>query len=113
MTAKPRSTSEHTFEAIQEAELSQERLAMDDLNDVRLVITADLGRCSMMVREILELKRGTVVTLDKPAGEMTDIYVNDLSLAKGEVVVIGDSLHVRIGEIVGTGEKDQDDEGRT
>lgn len=112
MSAKPRSTTDHTFEAIEQAETSLERLALEDLNDVRLSIAADLGRCTMYVREILELKRGSVVTLDKLAGEMTDIFVNDLALAKGEVVVIGDALHVRIGEIVGTGEKEPDDEGR-
>jgi len=41
------------------------------------------------------------VQLSKLAGEMTDIYLNGLPLARGEVVVIGDTLHVRIGEIVG------------
>ena len=112
MSAKNRSAADHTFEAIEQAELSADRLNLEDLNEVRLSITADLGRCSMYVRDILELKRGAVVTLDKLAGEMTDIYINDLALAKGEVVVIGDALHVRIGEIVGTGEKESDEEGR-
>ena len=67
----------------------------------------------MLVREVLELKRGSIVQLDKLAGEMTDIYVNGLHLARGEVVVIADVLHVRIGEIVGREEKsfeEQDEE---
>ncbi|MBM3290634.1 MAG: flagellar motor switch protein FliN, partial [Candidatus Hydrogenedentes bacterium] len=60
-----------------------------------------LGACTMLVRDVLALQRGSVVQLSKLAGEMTDIYLNGLPLARGEVVVIGDTLHVRIGEIVG------------
>jgi flagellar motor switch protein FliN/FliY len=54
-------------------------------------------------------KVGAVIQLDKLAGEMTDIYLNGLPLARGEVVVIGDSLHIRIGEILGAAEKTEDD----
>jgi len=66
----------------------------------------------MLVREVLDLKQGSIVPLDKLAGEMTDIYVNGIPLAKGEVVVIGDSLHVRVGEILGVAasEKEAEDE---
>lgn len=79
-------------------------LGVRDLRDVPLTLTADLGRCTMMVRDVLELKRGSVIALDKLAGEMTDIYVNGIPLAKGEVVVIADSLHVRIADILGANE---------
>ena len=97
-----RPASEHTFEEIvPTGEVPQRNLAIEDLSKVRLTITADLGSCSMLVREVLELKRGSVIQLSKLAGEMTDIQLNGLPLARGEVVVIGDSLHVRIGEIVG------------
>lgn len=94
---------EHEFE---EVDVSADRsraphLAIQDLNKVRLGISAELGRCHMTVREVLELNRGSVVTLNKNAGEMTDIYVNDLPLARGEVVVIGDGLNVRVAEIIG------------
>jgi len=110
MATPKRHTEQHTFEQIEAAQAPpEEKLDLSDLHDVKLSISADLGRCSMLVRDILELKRGTVVSLDKLAGEMTDIYVNGLPLGKGEVVVIGDSLHVRIGEIVGTGEKSDED----
>ena len=85
--------------------LCEDRLDVQDLREVRLHITADLGRTHMTVRDVLVLKRGSLVTLDCLAGEMTDIYVNGLLLARGEVVVIGDSLHVRIGEIRGLAEK--------
>lgn len=94
---------EHQFE---EVDVSVEHaraphLSIADLNKVRLGITAELGRCTMTVREVLELTRGSVVALNKNAGEMTDIFVNDLPLARGEVVVIGDGLNVRVAEIIG------------
>ncbi|HOE66163.1 MAG TPA: FliM/FliN family flagellar motor switch protein [Candidatus Hydrogenedentes bacterium] len=87
-----------------------DHLVLEDMSKVRLGITASLGHTSMLVRDILDLKIGSVVPLDKLAGEMTDIYLNDLPLARGEVVVIGDSLHVRIGEIIGAAEKMEEDE---
>ncbi|MBX7257143.1 MAG: FliM/FliN family flagellar motor switch protein [Candidatus Hydrogenedentes bacterium] len=97
-----RTTREHTFEEIvPRTGLPQRRLVIDDLKSVKLLISADLGTCKMLVREVLDLKRGSVVQLNKLAGEMTDIYLNSLPLARGEVVVIGDSLHVRVGELVG------------
>lgn len=100
--SQPRHAADHTFEEIVPAPVtSPERLVIEDLNYVKLSITADLGTSDMLVRDVLELKRGSVIQLSKLAGEMTDIYVNGLPLARGEVVVIGDALHVRIGEIVG------------
>lgn len=100
--------SEHTFEEIvPSAEAATGRLEIGDLNNVKLTITADLGTCSMLVRDVLDLKRGSVIQLSKLAGEMTEIQVNGLPLARGEVVVIGDALHVRIGEIAGQEQTDE------
>jgi flagellar motor switch protein FliN len=74
------------------------RLGLSDLHRISLAVTAELGRVDMRVRDILALKIGSLVVLDKYAGQMTDVLVNDLPMARGEVVVIGDSLHVRISE---------------
>lgn len=110
MTPDPRHTEEHTFEPIESAgEPPAEHLDLKDVADVHLGITADLGHCSMLVKDVLGLKRGAVVTLEKQAGEMTDVYLNGRPLAKGEVVVIGDSLHVRIGEVSGMSETDAEE----
>jgi len=93
---------DHTFAEIEPiAAPPGAHLKLDDLKRVKLTVSADLGACNMLVREVLDLQRGSVVQLSKLAGEMTDIYLNGLPLARGEVVVIGDTLHVRIGEIVG------------
>jgi flagellar motor switch protein FliN/FliY len=68
--------------------------------DVPLKLTVELGRTTKMVKEILALAPGSVVELDKLAGEPVDILVNERLIAKGEVVVIDENFGVRITEIV-------------
>jgi flagellar motor switch protein FliN len=99
----------HTPRAIGEEELQDvgeaiEHLRIEDIRKVKLPITADLGRCYLNVREVLELKPGSVLAMDKLAGEMADLYVGGIPLARGEVVVLGDTLHVRLAEIMGLDE---------
>ena len=85
-------------------ELGGHTLNFDDLSPVPLHVSADLGKTGMLVRDILDLKVGSIVSLDKMAGEMTDVYVNGLHIARGEVVVIADALHIRLAEIIGVNE---------
>jgi len=88
---------------------SNETLTVRSIRKVRLPITAQLGHCRLLVREVLQLQPGAVLHLDKLAGEMADICVCGLPLARGEVVVLGDVLHVRIAEIVGMSDREQDE----
>ena len=88
----------------------QEHLTLEDLEEVALDLAADIGKCSVSVRDILELKQGTVLTLDKVAGEMADIYINGIPFARGEVVVLVDSLNIRLAEIIGATEQDLENE---
>ncbi len=69
--------------------------------DVPLQITVELGRTRKLIREILDLGPGSVVELDKLAGEPVDILANSKLIAKGEVVVIDENFGVRITEIIG------------
>jgi len=69
--------------------------------DVPLQVTVELGRTRKLIREILELGPGSVVELDKLAGEPVDILANGKLIAKGEVVVIDENFGVRITEIIG------------
>lgn len=90
------------FEEVKPVEVDlQERLRLNDLKNVTIHISADLGQTSMTVRDVLQLKEGSVIALNKLAGELTDIYGNGMLLGRGEVVVIGDELHVRVSEIEG------------
>ena len=81
-----------------------EHLDLDDVMNIRLRLTAELGQTRIRVREVLALKVGSIVTLDRMAGELADIFVNGLPLARGEVVVINDVLHVRMSEILNNAE---------
>ena len=69
--------------------------------DVPMQVTVELGRTRKLIRDILELTPGSVVELDKLAGEPVDILVNGKLIAKGEVVVIDENFGVRVTEIVG------------
>ena len=59
-------------------------------------ISVELGRTKSSIREVMELEEGSVVELDKIAGEQVEIYVNEKLVAKGEVIVIEDKFGVRI-----------------
>lgn len=73
--------------------------------DVALQVTVELGRTKKSIKEILELTNGSIVELDKLAGEPVDIQVNGKLLAKGEVVVIDENFGVRITDIVSPEER--------
>jgi len=79
-----------------------EKVSMDLLRDVTLDLKIELGRTRMHLDEILQLRKGSVVTLDKLAGDPVDIYVNGRLVARGEVLVLNDNFCVRIAELVGS-----------
>jgi flagellar motor switch protein FliN/FliY len=68
--------------------------------DVPLEVTVELGRCVKSISEILDFSPGTIIELDKIAGEPIDVLVNGKFVARGEVVVIEESFGVRVTEIV-------------
>ena len=73
---------------------------IDMIMDVPLQITVELGQSRKSIKEILDITVGSIITLDKVAGEPVDIVVNGKMIARGEVIVIDDSYGVRITEIV-------------
>ncbi len=73
---------------------------LDMLLGVNLKVTVELGRTRMTIEEILQLGPGSVVELDKLAGEPVDVLINDRLIARGEVVVIDDRFGVRITDVV-------------
>ncbi|QNR21462.1 flagellar motor switch phosphatase FliY [Exiguobacterium sp. Helios] len=75
------------------------------LYDVPLNVTVELGRTRRSVRDILELTQGSIIELDKLAGEPVDVFVNNTLIATGEVVVIEENFGVRITEIVNKKER--------
>ena len=70
------------------------------LLDLTLPVSIELGRTSMTVQDILRLGRGSVIQLERLAGEPIDIYVGERRFAEGEVVVLGEHFGVRVTRIV-------------
>jgi flagellar motor switch protein FliN len=73
---------------------------MQLLADVNLNVKIELGRTRMLVEDVLRLGEGSVVELDKLAGDPVDVYVNERPVARGEVLVLNDNFCVRINEII-------------
>lgn len=74
--------------------------SIDLLRDVELNVKIELGRSRMLVEDVLKLNEGSVVELDKLAGDPVDVFVNERLVARGEVLVLNDNFCVRINEIV-------------
>jgi len=74
--------------------------SLEILLDIPLEISVELGRVKMQVKDVLELGSGSIVEIDKAAGEPVDVLVNGRMVARGEVVVIEDNFGVRITEIL-------------
>lgn len=68
--------------------------------DIPLDVTVELGRIQMLIRDVLDLSSGSIIELDRVAGEPVDLLVNGRLIAKGEVVVIEDNFGIRITEII-------------
>jgi flagellar motor switch protein FliN len=73
---------------------------LDMLLDIPLQVTVELGRTKKTIKDILDMSTGSIVELDKLAGEPVDIFVNNKMIAKGEVVVIDENFGVRVTEIL-------------
>jgi len=73
---------------------------LDLMMDVPMELTVEIGRTRKLVRDILELNKGSLVVLDKLAGEQVDLFVNGQYIAKGDVVVVDDNFGIRITEIL-------------
>lgn len=73
---------------------------LDFLLDIPLEVSVELGHTHMIINKMLQLTQGSVVELDKTAGESVEVFVNNKLLAKGEVVVVNERFGVRITEII-------------
>ena len=78
---------------------------IDMLLDVELEVLVELGRKSMKIRDVLKLGKGSLIELNKTAGEPLTIYVNNRKLAEGEVVVIDDNFGIRITKLASPKER--------
>ncbi len=96
------------FATLQQQAVPSEQGNIGLLMDVYMEMTVELGRTKKLIKEILGMGEGTIIELDKLAGEPVDILVNHKLIAKGEVVVIDENFGVRVTEIVSPMERAQD-----
>ena len=83
----------------------EENKNLDILMDVKLKLNVELGRCELPIKKVLELTRGSIIELDKVAGEPVELYANGKLIALGEVVVIDDNFGLRITSITDPDER--------
>ena len=77
----------------------------DLILDIPLEVRVELGRSKMLVNDLLQLGQGSIVELDKKAGELIDIYVSNKLLARGEVVVLEEKFGIRLTDIISPDER--------
>ncbi|HBX23695.1 MAG TPA: hypothetical protein DEF34_08735 [Desulfotomaculum sp.] len=85
------------------AALPQARLPMEFVGDVIVDICAELGKATLTVKEILNIKEDYIIELEKAAGDNINLKVNGQEFAKGEVIIIGNNLGIRVDRILELG----------
>jgi len=87
-------------ESISEEEVEKLIPDYSGLLDMEIIFEADLGRVDMTLRDILKLEKGSVIDLQKAAGESVDVYINSRIVGKGEVMVYEKNLAIRLNEVL-------------
>ncbi len=87
-------------ENIAEEEIEEYIPDYSNLLDTEVLFESDLGRVDVTLREIIELKKGSVIDLQKPEGESAEVYINGRIIGKGEVMVYEKNLAIRLNEVL-------------
>jgi len=90
----------YQLESFTGAPPSTENATLELIRDVELELKIELGRTHMYLEDVLRLRKGSVVPLDKLAGDPVDLYVNGRLIARGEVLVLNDNFCVRVAELI-------------
>ena len=85
---------------------NSEQATIELIQDVDLDVRIELGRTQMQLDEVLQLKQGSVVSLDRLAGDPVDVFVNGRLIARGEVLVLNDNFCIRVAELVASNRTD-------
>ncbi|NOZ39118.1 MAG: flagellar motor switch protein FliN [Planctomycetes bacterium] len=99
-TVLPPGIRNFDFEKFGGTAANTDSATLELMRDVQLDMTIELGRTHMQLEELLKLRQGAVVPLDKLAGDPADIYVNGRLVARGEVLVLNDNFCIRVAELI-------------
>ena len=106
-------TDNNTSQAEQEQAAQTTKTEQDEHNyqhlelilDVPLHVSAELGRSKVLIKELLQLREGSVIELDKLAGEPLDVYVNSRLIARAEAVIVNEKVGLRLTDVVSPSER--------
>jgi len=93
------------FPEVKKEDSVKGNLDLEFILDIPLTLNVELGRCRMLISDLLQLGQGSVVELTKLAGEPMDVYVNNRLIARGEVVVVNEKFGVRLTDIISPSER--------
>ncbi|TAL42106.1 MAG: flagellar motor switch protein FliN [Methylovulum sp.] len=96
---------DHQYDDEKRVETPLEEINMDVILDVPVTIAMEIGRAQINIRNLLQLNQGSVVELDRFAGEPLDVLVNGTLIAHGEVVVVNDKFGIRLTEVISPSER--------
>ncbi len=100
LQALPAGIRSFEFEKFRGSAANAEVATLELMRDVQLDMTIELGRTHMHLEDVLQLRKGAVVPLDKLAGDPADIFVNGRLVARGEVLVLNDNFCIRVAELI-------------
>jgi flagellar motor switch protein FliN len=94
------------FETLQqEPQQSSREVNLDVILDVPVTLSMEVGRTRIPIRNLLQLNQGSVVELDRAAGEPLDVFVNGTLVAHGEVVVVNEKFGIRLTDVISPAER--------
>ncbi|MBH0208445.1 MAG: flagellar motor switch protein FliN [Nitrospira sp. HN-bin3] len=96
-----------SFPPVQQAESGGPPKNIDFILDIPMSVTVYVGSTKMAIRDLLQLAQGSVIELDKLAGEPMDVMVNNKLVARGEVVVVNEKFGIRLTDVVSAAERVQ------
>ncbi len=98
-------TERVAFDALHEGAADVGEVNLDMILDVPVTLAMEVGRTRISIRNLLQLNQGSVVELDRAAGEPLDVFVNGTLVAHGEVVVINEKFGIRLTDVISPAER--------
>ena len=107
MTSTSEAAQAAAFENLKEARPSEggREVNIDVILDVPVTLSMEVGRTRIPIRNLLQLNQGSVVELDRAAGEPLDVFVNGTLVAHGEVVVVNEKFGIRLTDVISPAER--------
>jgi len=107
MTAEANQAHAAQFEDLQDegAAVPNQEVKLDVILDVPVTLSMEVGRTRLPIRNLLQLNQGSVVELDREAGEPLDVFVNGTLIAHGEVVVVNEKFGIRLTDVISPAER--------